>query len=96
MSQESGTEQEIKNYTKEKFGVTFPLFSKIEVNGENCHELYQWLRKNSELNNQDGTCKQIPWNFAKFLINPQGKVVKFYSPKQDPIEMVPLIETLLK
>jgi len=63
--QESRPENEIKEYVKAKYGVEFPLFSKIEVNGENTHPLYQWLKKSLP--------GDITWNFAaKFIVNHEG------------------------
>lgn len=69
------------------------MFSKIEVNGENAHPLYRFLRNNSELYDPaTKTAKQIPWNFGKFLVNKDGKVIKFEGPRTDPNAMIPLIE----
>ena len=79
------------------YGVKFPLFSKIEVNGANCHEVYKFLRKQSELYDQGkDTVKEIPWNFSKFLVDRNGKVIGFYPPTVSPNELGGKIEALLK
>ncbi|EAR94389.1 phospholipid hydroperoxide glutathione peroxidase (macronuclear) [Tetrahymena thermophila SB210] len=96
MEQEPWDNNKIKEYVQTNFNVDFQLFDKIQVNGENCHEIYKFLRFNSELHDsKTGKTRQIPWNFAKFLINPQGKVVKFVSPKYNPEVMIPDIEAML-
>lgn len=87
-SQEPGSEPEIKKCMREKFKVEFPLFSKIEVNGENTHELYKYLKTNcNEFKIDDKTFKHIPWNFGKFLVDNNGKVLGFYSPSYEPIKL---------
>lgn len=97
MEQEPWDNQKIKEYIQTNFNVDFPLFDKTEVNGENCHEIFKYLRFNSELHDaKSGKTRQIPWNFAKFLVGPDGKVHKFVSPKINPNEMIPDIERMLK
>lgn len=76
-AQEPGTEAEIKNFCSTKFNVTFPMTSKIEVNGANRHPLYQHL-----LEKFPG---DITWNFEKFLVNRQGEVIARFEPKQGPM-----------
>ena len=76
-AQEPGSEAEIKKFCEVKYGVDFPLTSKIEVNGAGSDPLYKWLR--SESGGAD-----IQWNFEKFLISKDGRVVKRYSPKTTP------------
>jgi glutathione peroxidase len=76
-AQEPGSEAKIKEFCEVKYGVDFPLTSKIEVNGPGAHPLYAWLRSQS-----GGT--DIQWNFEKFLIGKDGKVIKRYSPKTVP------------
>jgi glutathione peroxidase len=72
---------------KSKFKIKFQVFSKIEVNGENCHPVYSYLRRNSELYDaKSGNCRQIPWNFAKFLLDGDGKVLRFISSEVPPNE----------
>ena len=77
MGQEPGTEAEIQSFCQSKYDVTFPLFSKIDVNGPAAHPLYQWLR--SETGNGD-----ITWNFEKFVIAPDGTIKGRFSPKTAP------------
>ena len=69
-----------------KYGVTFPIFDKIEVNGTDTHEVYKYLRTNSELfDPSSNTAKRIPWNFAKFLVDAEsGKVMHYYDPQTSP------------
>jgi glutathione peroxidase len=76
-AQEPGSEAEIKQFCQLNYGVDFPLTSKIEVNGPGADPLYKWLRSES-----GGT--DIQWNFEKFLIGKDGRVVKRYSPKTVP------------
>ena len=91
--QEPGTEKEIYNFCKVNYGVTFPLFSKIDVNGDHTHPLYVYLKK--EAPGFLGT-QSIKWNFTKFLIDRNGKVIKRYGSSTKPAEIVPDLETLLK
>ena len=73
----------MKSFITEKYGATYPIFAKIEVNGPNAHEVYQYLRMNSVLYDQNaGHASEIPWNFAKFLVNSEGKVVHYWPPQQ--------------
>jgi len=91
--QESGTEKEIQNFCKLNFGVTFPLFEKIEVNGDNTHPLYVFLK--SEATGFLGT-ESIKWNFTKFLIDKNGKVINRYGSSTKPEKFAEDIEKLLK
>ena len=92
-SQESGSEAEIKKFVKDNFNASFPLFEKIEVNGADTHPLYVFLRQHSELfNSNKGQAKVIPWNFAKFIVNRKGEVIKFAPPTVEPKDLRPLIE----
>lgn len=92
-SQEPGTEEEIQNFCRVNFGVTFPMFSKIKVNGEDTHPLYQYLK--SEQPGILGT-ETIKWNFTKFLVDKEGNVVKRFGSSTKPEELQKDIETLLK
>jgi glutathione peroxidase len=92
-NQEPGTAKEIQNFCSVNYGVTFPLFSKIEVNGENTHPLYVYLKKQAP--GFLGT-ESIKWNFTKFLINKKGNVVKRYGSSTKPAEITDDIEKLLK
>ena len=89
--QESGTEQEIASFCDMTYGVTFPIFRKIEVNGPNADPLYRWLKR--ETPGSDN--RDIEWNFAKFLIGPDGKPVRRYGDKFTPVDIAPDIEALL-
>ncbi|RDS80312.1 glutathione peroxidase [Dyella psychrodurans] len=79
--QEPGDEAEIKNFCSTSYDVTFPMFSKIDVNGENTHPLYQWMKKQAKglLGSES-----IKWNFTKFLVDAEGNVVKRYAPNDTP------------
>jgi glutathione peroxidase len=89
--QEPGTEDEIATFCESSFGVTFPMFSKIDVNGKNAHPLYQWLK--SEQKGMLGGA--IKWNFTKFLVGRDGQVVKRYSPTTEPEKIAGDIEDAL-
>lgn len=79
--QEPGDENEIKNFCSLTYNVTFPIFSKIDVNGKNAIPLYQFLKK--EKTGLLGT-EAIKWNFTKFLVDQNGQVVKRYAPNDEP------------
>lgn len=81
--QEPGTEKEIKEFCSSNYQVTFPLFSKIPVKGENKHPLYAYLT-DSEKNPATGG--EIKWNFTKFLIGRDGKIIARFEPKTKPTE----------
>ena len=91
-SQEPGTEAEIKTFCETSFGVKFPLFRKIEVNGPDAHPLYQYLVK--EKPGILGT-EKIKWNFTKFLVDRDGNPVKRFAPGDKPEAMEKEIERLL-
>ena len=96
LKQEPATNQEIKQFAREEKGAEFPLFSKIDVNGENIHEIYKYLRTNSGLFDKESEqTGMIPWNFSKFLVDRDGKVVKFYDVTIYPENIIPDIEKLL-
>ncbi|UAL42527.1 glutathione peroxidase [Shewanella inventionis] len=90
--QEQGNEQEISQFCELNFGVTFPLFSKVEVNGTHTHPLYQLLKKSAKglLGSES-----IKWNFTKFLVDKNGNVVNRYAPTTKPEELKSIIEKLL-
>lgn len=90
-NQEPGTEEEIKQFCKTNYGVSFPMFSKVEVNGENTHPLYKFL-KSEDPDNKDS---DIKWNFEKFLIDKNGKVVKRYRTQVKPSKIADDIKELL-
>ena len=91
--QEPGTAKEIQNFCKVNFGVTFPLFDKINVNGDKADPLYVYLKKQAP--GILGT-ESIKWNFTKFLIDKNGKVITRYGSSTKPAEIAKDIEKLLK
>ena len=82
--QEPGNNTEIKQFCDLNFNISFDLFSKIDVNGDNTHPLFEHLK--SEAPGILGS-KGIKWNFTKFLVNNQGKVIKRYSPTTKPADI---------
>ena len=90
--QEPGSESEISEFCELNFGVSFELFKKIDVNGDNESELYTWLK--SQKAGLLGS-KRIKWNFTKFLINANGEVVGRYAPTAKPEDIRKDIEALL-
>jgi glutathione peroxidase len=91
-SQEPGTEAEIKSFCETKFHVTFPMFSKIDVNGPNAHPLYVHLKK--EEKGFLGT-EGIKWNFTKFLVDAKGNVLKRIASTTKPETLEEEITSLL-
>jgi glutathione peroxidase len=91
-AQEPGEAAEIGAFCRKNYGVSFRMFDKIEVNGPGAHPLYQWLTQAAP--GILGT-EAIKWNFTKFLIGRDGKVVKRYAPKTEPGAIEGDIEALL-
>jgi glutathione peroxidase len=91
-AQEPGTEAEIATFCETSFGVSFPMFAKVDVNGDNATPLYRWLKK--EKPGLLGS-EAIKWNFTKFLVDRTGKVVARYAPNDTPESIAPAIEKLL-
>ena len=89
--QEPGDSEEIGAFCERNYGVTFPMFEKIEVNGEDAHPLYQWLK--SEKGGVLGD--RIKWNFTKFLVGRDGQVIKRYGSTTTPEKIAPDIEQAL-
>ena len=83
-SQEPGDEKEINEFCEINYGVSFPMFAKVEVNGKNTHPLFEYLK-----NEKPGLLglKAIKWNFTKFLIDKTGKVIKRYAPTTEPVKI---------
>jgi glutathione peroxidase len=81
LHQEPGDEAEIKNFCSLTYDVKFPMFAKVDVNGESAHPLYKYLKH--EAKGLLGT-ESIKWNFTKFLIDKNGHVVKRYAPSDTP------------
>ncbi|WP_243041472.1 glutathione peroxidase [Dyella sedimenti] len=79
--QEPGDEAAIRQFCSTNYEVSFPMFAKIEVNGEGAHPLYRWLKREGKgiLGSE-----AIKWNFTKFLVGPDGQVVKRYAPTDTP------------
>jgi len=90
--QEPGNAEAIGQFCQKNFDVSFPLFAKIDVNGENAHPLYAWLKH--EAAGVLGT-EAIKWNFTKFLVDRNGKVVHRYASATRPDELVEAIDALL-
>ncbi|MCL4762800.1 MAG: glutathione peroxidase [Burkholderiales bacterium] len=91
-AQEPGSEAEIATFCETSYGVTFPMFAKVEVNGDGADPLYKWLKK--EKPGLLGS-EAIKWNFTKFLVGRDGKVVARYAPNDTPESIAPAIEKLL-
>lgn len=91
-AQEPGDAGEIEQFCKANYGVSFPLMAKVEVNGASASPFYDWLK--SEAPGLMGT-RSIKWNFTKFLIDRDGKVVRRYAPTERPEAMEKEIEALL-
>lgn len=91
-AQEPGDAATIGQFCQTHFGVSFPLFAKIDVNGEHAHPLYVWLKQSAP--GMLGT-EAIKWNFTKFLVNREGKVIERYAPTTKPEDIAGAIEALL-
>ncbi|QCW49223.1 glutathione peroxidase [Nocardioides dongxiaopingii] len=89
--QEPGDEAQIGAFCQKNYGVTFPMMSKIEVNGDDAHPLYQWLK--SEKGGLLGG--KIKWNFTKYLLGRDGQVIDRYAPTTKPEKMTGDIEKAL-
>ncbi|MBI9059781.1 MAG: glutathione peroxidase [Labilibaculum sp.] len=81
LKQEPGTDQEIKDFCNKNYGVTFPMMSKISVKGDDMHPLYTWLTQKSENGTIDS---KVKWNFQKYLIDENGKLIDVLSPRDKP------------
>jgi glutathione peroxidase len=90
--QEPGNEEEIRNFCKLNYDVTFPMFAKVEVNGDGAHPLFVQLK--SAAKGLLGT-EGIKWNFTKFLVDREGQVVRRYAPTDKPESLERDIEALL-
>jgi glutathione peroxidase len=89
--QEPGSDNQVEQACQINFGVTFPLFAKIDVNGPDAHPLYNYLKK--EAPGLLGS--SIKWNFTKFLVDAEGRVVKRFSPTTSPLKFESSIVKLL-
>ncbi|MCV6636478.1 glutathione peroxidase [Candidatus Albibeggiatoa sp. nov. NOAA] len=90
-SQEKGNSDEIQEFCQLNYGVSFPMFEKIDVNGDNAHPLFKYLK--SKLGGILGS--KIKWNFTKFVIDKNGTPVKRFSPTTTPEKMEKYIEKIL-
>jgi glutathione peroxidase len=91
-SQDKGSNDEIAEFCQMNYGVSFPMMAKIDVNGSNAHPLYQWMAK--EAPGLLGS-KSIKWNFTKFLVGRDGRVIKRYASMDKPEKMAQDIEAAL-
>ena len=91
-AQDPGTDSDIASFCQVNYGVSFPMMSKVNVNGPAAHPLYQWLRAEGPglLGSQS-----IKWNFTKFLVGKDGKVIKRYAPLDKPADLAKDIEAAL-
>lgn len=90
-NQESGTDKEIQSFCQLNYGLKFPVYSKIDVNGDDAHPLYKYLKKQKK-----GLLgSNIKWNFTKFLVDREGNVVKRFAPTLKPESMKEDIKKLL-
>jgi len=89
-AQEPGTNEEIFEFVQ-KYNVTFPMFSKINVNGRDAIPLYKWIKKQAKF----FTIERIEWNFTKYLVDRNGKPITRYQPRIKPLEMEDHIVALL-
>lgn len=90
-NQEPGTADEIGDFCQRNYGVSFPMFAKVDVNGDHAHPLYRWLR--SQARGVLGS--KVRWNFTKFLVDPDGAVVRRFGSATKPDKIAPAIEALL-
>jgi glutathione peroxidase len=109
--QAPGSNEELSSFCKLKYGTTFETFAKIDVNGENAHELYKYLKKEASQAKEDEASKafydklkglgfttsgdDIKWNFTKFLVDRNGKVLGRFAPTVEPDKLAEAIEKLL-
>jgi glutathione peroxidase len=92
-AQEPGSNQEIQEFCSLNYEVSFPVLSKIEVNGSNTEPLYQWLKTSAP--GLLGT-EAIKWNFTKFLVDRKGQVIQRYAPQTEPQELVADVQKALQ
>jgi glutathione peroxidase len=91
-AQEPGTADEIGSFCQKNYGVSFPMFEKIDVNGDSAHPLYRWLKSGAK-----GVLgsEAIKWNFTKFLVDRQGRVIDRFAPTTKPEDLKSNVEALL-
>ena len=92
-AQEPGSAEEIRTFVDENYNIDFPMFSKIEVNGDGATDLYNWLKSEQP---GDGEASDITWNFEKFLVNATGDVVARFAPTVTPEQVAEQLPALLE
>lgn len=92
MNQDPGSNEEIQNFCRLNYGVTFPMFAKIDVNGPHADPLYKYLTQQTK----GFLGGAIKWNFTKFLVDRHGRVIKRYAPTVEPADLAADIEAALK
>jgi glutathione peroxidase len=90
LGQEPGSNEEIQKFCKLNYGVTFPIFAKIDVNGTDAIPLYKWLTADKK------SAGRVTWNFNKFLIDRKGNVVDRFDSKDKPVEIAPKIKKIIE
>lgn len=90
-NQDPGTDKAIFSFCEDNYGVSFQMFSKIEVKGENAHPLFTYLTQEAKGMITD----QVKWNFTKFLVNKQGEVIDRFAPQTEPVKLEKDIEKAL-
>ena len=90
--QEPGSAEEIRTFVTDNYDIDFPMFAKIEVNGDGAVDLYKWLKDEQP---GEGESADIQWNFEKFLVNSAGDVVARFSPMVTPEEVAEQLPALL-
>jgi glutathione peroxidase len=91
-AQEPGSNEEIRSFVNENFNIDFPMFDKIDVNGDDAADLYKWLK---DAQPGEGETSDITWNFEKFLVSSAGDVVARFSPMVTPEEVAEKLPALL-
>ncbi|SBT78702.1 glutathione peroxidase-like thioredoxin peroxidase, putative [Plasmodium ovale] len=95
LNQEFQNSCDIRAFNEQK-NIKYEVFAPVEVNGDNTHELFKYLKANCDtMHNKDGTLENIGWNFGKFLINKEGQVVAYFSPRINPLDLENHIMQLL-
>ena len=80
--QEPGTSKEIQNFCQTRYGVTFPMSAKVEVSGANQHPIYKWL---TDKNKNGNSSSSVKWNFQKYLVGPNGKLINYFYSTTSPM-----------
>jgi glutathione peroxidase len=91
-AQDPGTHEEIASFCRSRYGVSFPMMTKVDVNGDAAHPVWKWLRSQAPGTAADGA---IAWNFTKFLLGRDGRVIARFEPTTTPESMAAAIEKAL-